>query len=249
MGCLCWCLIVFPAEAQVSIEQVSLTKELEGFKTTAGATFKMETSQTVLLEMDLTPRIDYGWSDNLLFFVGNLGFSERGGETFRNQLFLHGQYRHQLTPTLAVETFFQTARDEFELLRRRYFGGVGLRWRVHREETTETFFGLTPSVGYERLNVTPEDNHPRTTTNVRLATYLVYRLKVNETTTLLNTVYVVPRVDDPEDVRVRDDAVLQVSITDRVALTATFSLKFDSRPPESLPEVVLALNNGLTVTF
>ena len=70
--------------AQVNIEPFTLGREQAGWAGTVGANFKMESNETVLLEIDLSPRVDFSQGRNSVTVVGNLGFSERAGTTFRS---------------------------------------------------------------------------------------------------------------------------------------------------------------------
>jgi hypothetical protein len=48
---------------------------------------------------------------------------------------------------------------------------------------------------------------------------------------LFNTLYVQPRVDDPGDLRVLDEAALVVGLAEHVSLKLAASVRVDTRPP------------------
>lgn len=232
--------------AQVNIEPLS--PERTGWHAQVGANFTMEANETVLLEVDLSPRVDFTRAAQAIAVVGNVGFSERGGTTFRNLFLLHGRYARQLSPTVSAELFARAQRDAFAALSRRLSSGAGVRFKVAADEQASTYAGLSVGVEGERWDVEPADRHPETVRSPRAYGYLAYRVQITETTTLLNAINTTLRLAGGlDEVRVTDTATLQVGISEQVALTASFELAFDNRPPRSQPQVSLALKNGLTI--
>lgn len=250
LGCALAVLCPRNLIAQVNIEPFSLGEDMEGWNSKVGADFKIESNETVLLEVDLAPRVDYAWGKNVVSTVGSLGFGERSGTTFRSQFLLHTRYLRRIDSTTSLEVFTRLARDEFALLNRRIASGGGVRLKISADEESATFAGA--SLGYEgeRWDVEPADRHPETLSDLRTFGYLAYRLQITETTTLLNTLRASLRLaNNLGDGRIADTATLQVEISERVSLNASFGLEYDSRPPRSQPEVSMALANGLVVTL
>lgn len=244
--------VVLPSSAlaQVNIEPFSLGREQTGWEARVGANFKMETNETVLLEIDLSPRVDYTRGKNSVAVVGNLGFSERAGTTFRSLYLLHTRYLREITPTLSAAFFGRVQRDQFALLSNRTSSGAGLRFEVSAEDESATYAGVSFGFEREQLDVAPSNRHPGTISDPRSFAYLAYRLQITENTTLLNTLSTSLRLaGNLEDGRITDTATLEVGISDRVSLTATFAFSYDSRPPQPQPQVSIALTNGLTVSL
>ena len=119
-----------PAAAQItaSIEPFSLGMQEAGWKARVGANFTMEANETVLLAIDLDPRIDYVRGKNSVTVVGNAGFTERGGTTVRNQFLFHTRYLRAVGPRTSTEVFTRARRDRFALINSRLSSGVGLRF-------------------------------------------------------------------------------------------------------------------------
>lgn len=239
-----------PTAAQVNIEPFTLGSEQPGWDAKVGANFKLEANETVLLEIDLSPRVGFSRGQNSVTVVGNLGFSERAGTTFRSLYLLHSRYLREIDSTLSAEVFGRVQRDEFAKLNNRVSSGVGLRLEIAADEESATYAGV--SLGFEReeWSVEPADRHPRTLTDPRSFGYLAYRVQITENTSLLNTLSASLRLNgNLRDGRIADTATMEVGISERVALQVTFGLAYDSRPPRSQPQVSMALTNGLTVTM
>lgn len=238
------------AQGQVNIEPFTLGREAQGWAATVGTNFKLEANETLLLEIDLSPRVDYTSGANTVTAVGELGFSERAGTTFRSLYFFHTRYLRQFSDLLSGEVFARVERDEFALLTNRLASGLGIRVKIAATEGSATFAGVSLGAEREEWDVSASDRHPSSLFDPRSFTYLAYRVQISENTTLLNTVSGSLRLAGQlQDGRIADTATMEVGITDRVALKVTFGLAYDSRPPASQPQVSLALTNGLTVSL
>lgn len=243
-------VIPFAAVGQVNVEPFTLGTSSDGFRARIGANFKMEANETVLLEIDLSPRFDYTTGRHTTSVLGTVEFSERAGNTFRDNALAHLRHLVAIREGVSVEGYGRIRHDTFAALRRRVTGGAGLRFRVATDSVSATYAGVSGAVESELWAVTPEDAHPSEQTDVRTVGYLAYRVTLTETTTLLNTIGASWRMAGTlEDVRVFDAATLQVTITEQVALTAAFGFEYDSRPPQTQPQVTMTIKNGITIQF
>ena len=102
---------------------------------------------------------------------------------------------------------------------------------------------------YENLDGSRIVEHPATVSTARWSNYVHVRLRISDTTYLINTAYVQPVIGDVADYRVLDEASLGVKITKHVLLRTAFVLSYDSEPPDNVEGLDLALRNGLEVTF
>ena len=245
-------LCPLPAAAQITanIEPFSLGQREEGTNTTVGANFTMEANDTVLLEIDLDPRLDYVQGANSVTVVGNVGFSERAGTTIRNQFLVHTRYLRDVGSGVSAEVFTRALRNEFSLINSQVSSGVGLRFEITNSEETSTYAGISGGFQSERLDLDSGADHPNALDDPRGFGYLAYRQQITENTTLLNTLRTGLRLaDDLNDVLLTNSATLEVGVSDNVSLTATFGVELDSQPPGNQPDVSMSLTNGLSVSL
>jgi putative salt-induced outer membrane protein YdiY len=238
------------ALAQVNTEKMRIGDEVEGFQTRAAATFTLRTGNTDVLDLGIGGRVDYRDGPFASFLTGLTQFGEADDRVFLNQAFLHlrGTVRLPGEEWIRPEVFLQTERNESTLLTRRYLAGAGLRLALVTDSTVAVFFGTTPMVEYElldrdRIAVEPE------TTVARWSNYLVLQVELTDLVTFVNTLYAQPRFDRLGDVRVLDEAGLNVQITEALALRVTMNLRYDSEPPADLAPLDFTLRNGLALAF
>jgi len=243
-------LMVLPAVAhgQVNTERMR-APEVEGVRTTLGGTVALRSGNVDLFEIGGTARVDLRQGLHYAFLAGELRYGTKDETPFRDRTFGHLRYAYRLRPRLEAEGFTQLERDGFARLQLRTLVGGGLRVRVVDTETVAVFQGTTPMYEHENLDEKRLVVHPATVSTVRWSNYLSVRLRVAEGAHLNGTVYVQPRLDDVDDVRVLHQATLGVELTDHVRLSVEFDLRYDGRPPDDVEALDLALRNGLQVSF
>jgi hypothetical protein len=237
-----------PAAGQVNTERMRAL-DVEGVRTTLGGTAALQSGNADLFEVGGRARVDARHEPHYAFVAAEGRYGVQDDEPFRDRTFGHLRYNYRLRSWLVAEAFTQLERNGFTLLQLRTLAGGGLRLRYLDTETLKIFQGTTPMYEFENLEGGRVSVHPATVSTVRWSNYLNLRLRVTETTHLLTTVYVQPRLDAARDVRVLHQATLAVGITEHVRLTAEFNLGYDSRPPDAVEDLDLSLRNGLEVSF
>lgn len=247
-ACAAVCLwLALPAAAQVvNTEKLRLSDEVDGVALDIGGTFAYASGNTDYLQLGLGGRTDYRRDRDAAFVVGNLAFQRADGRAFLNEAFVHARYNRMLAPRLVAELFVQTQRNEAQLLERRYLGGAGLRAVVLRGPVGGVAVGVTPMLEIERL--APSANEG-TVGRGRLSTYLTTRLLLGDVVSFSNTVYVQPSMSNWDDLRLFDEAQLDLAVTRYVRLRSRFNVRHDSRPPLGIDPTDVTLSNGIALTF
>lgn len=166
----------------------------------------------------------------------------RAGQTFAdapqgrlvNHHLGHLRMFMRLAPRLSAEAFSQVEVDEMILLRWRQLVGAGLRVRVMQRTGFELYYGTGYVPELEILDHRLFIDQPAGTgpLNVwhRMGHVVDFSIGPGPVK-LINTFYVVPRIDDPLDYRVLDEAALAVSLGEHLSLKIATSVRFDSQPP------------------
>lgn len=236
------------ARAQVNTEQMRAL-DVDGVRAQVGGDVAVQSGNADLFEVGASLRIDARSAGNYTFLVGDVRYGENNGDPFRNRSFVHLRYNRTLGPRVVAEAFNQVERDGFAQLQVRTLLGAGLRLRYIDTETVKLFQGTTPMYEYENLDAAAVQRHPAESSRVRWSNYVNVRIRLTDNTYLLNTVYVQPRLDAFSDVRVLDEATLAVALSERVTLRVRFNLRYDSRPPDTVEDLDIALRNGITVAL
>jgi hypothetical protein len=241
-------LLARPVFGQINTEKLR-SFDVDGFATTLGGDVSLESGNADLFEIGVRSRFDARRGRHYGFLTGEVRYGEEDGQTFRDRSFVHLRYTYRVLPWLVPETFTQVQDDGFKLLQLRVLYGLGVRLRYIDTERIKVFQGTTPMYEYENLDGSRVVDHPVTVSTVRWSNYMNVRLRISDTTYLINTVYVQPVVGNTGDYRVLDEASLGIKITEHVLLRVAFVLNYDSQPPDNVEGLDIALRNGLEVTF
>jgi hypothetical protein len=243
-------LFAVPATAQVNTEAMRIGRNVDGLAATASATFALRAGNADVLDLGLGGRVDYRAGRFTAFLTGSTQFSRAEGRVFLDEAFAHlrGTVRVPGREWIRPEAFLQTERDASTLLTRRYLAGAGLRLELVRDSTAAVYLGSTPMLEYELLNRDRVAVDAEMTVG-RWSNYFVVKLEIADLVTFVNTVYVQPRFGRFSDVRVLDEAGLEMQITAALALRVTLDVRYDSEPPADLDRFDLALRNGLVLNF
>ena len=243
-------LIVFasPAHAQVNIEALRSDDPPLGRSGSFGGDFTLRTGNVDFVQFGFNGR-HYVVSENLTtLIVGNGGIGLLARSRFASSGLLHYRrtYSHEW---ISPEWYAQANYDRAQLLRFRLVGGGGIRTAVARGPWGQFGAGTALMLEHERLELPDSALHPQQTTVVRSSSFLTLRLTSGEGLVVTSTTYLQPDLRARRDVRILENLRLASSITERVALTVSFNLRYDSRPPDGVARIDTVLRTGVTYTY
>lgn len=243
MSSILFVLAAGPCFGQVNVEDQRLARDSSGFGGSINLSIEIERGNSDLTEIGLAPVFAYRSGPNLWFALNSYSFVEAEGGAVVNEGFSHLRYNYDLSRRVVPEMFVQLQYDREQQLERRNLLGGGIRVELVEIKGKALAVGLTAMYEYENLEG-GESVH-----NARNSNYLATRLRINNTMTVSNTVYVQPVFDDWGDIRVLDDMQLSFAIARWLAMTLAVEYRYDSRPPEGVKEYDFSLKNGLKVLF
>lgn len=163
-----------------------------------------------------------------------LGFDDLPQARQINAHLGHLRFFRRLTPWLSAEAFTQVEADELNVLRWRHLFGAGLRVRLVEREGFSAYAGAAYVPELEVLDRALFVSQPggQGPINVWHRVGGVLDVAVGRgPVQLVSTLYVQPRVDDPRDLRVLEEAGLSVSVSERVSVKLVGSVRVDTRSP------------------
>lgn len=235
--------------AQINIERQRIQAEQEGFSGSLEASFTQRTGNSESLLSGLGARLAWARDPWLWFLLGDLRLGSSRGNTFLNRGFFHLRGIREHSPSLAWEGFVQHAYDQFARLRGRSLVGSGPRWTLVGEDEGALHLGIAYMVEWERLRVSPGDPDAPSTRAHRISSYLSGRLPLGKTLDVENTLYVQPRIGNPSDVRVLNEASLQWKGNAPLGFRIGFTLRYDGEPPSGVKKLDTEWVTRLTWEF
>lgn len=187
---------------------------------------------------------------DLVYFVGSQDLGIQPSGRFKNAGFAHLRWTRMWLPRLGSELFVQAQYNEFILLEQRYVGGLGARLEVPLGKVGELALGTAYMLEFED-NAVPEDGpDQRQVLAHRWSSYLSLKAYLSDpAVSVVDTVYVQPRLTDFADYRVLNEAELSVAVTGALALVAGVYLRYDSQPVTGVRKLDVTMENKLRLTF
>lgn len=173
-----------------------------------------------------------------------------GGVAIARKSFEHLRARVTLDCRWRWEAFGQHEYDAFRRLSVRAVSGTGPALQIVKAPRVGALAGAAYLIEHERLDQRAGriDAGARALTS-RASIYVTGTEKVGAGASITQTVYVQPRLTDPDDVRVLGELSVAVKLSKRLALTDGFVAAYDRTPPDGIRRHDTQLTVGLILTL
>lgn len=236
--------------AQVNIEVLRTDSLALGRSGSVGGDMTFQTGNIDFIALNFRGRVYNVTPTQTSLIVGNGGLGFLARSRFSSNGLLH--YRRSYTAISShfdPEWFVQTNYDRSQRLTFRSVAGAGIRTAFAQGEWGQFGAGSSSIVEYERLTLSDSAVHPERTLKVRWSSFLTLRVVPSDSFVITSTTYVQPSLGDFDDYRAVENLRLSASITETLALTISFDLRYDSGPPDGLSGLDTRLRTGVTYTY
>lgn len=241
-------LFTHPLFALVDIAPVEIG-EKAGFSgnitgslaTKRGNTDKDDYSAGVKLQYDESERyVTWG--------VLSYDYGKSSGVKNEDKTYAHLRYIQRLRgEDLCGELFVQTEQDRFKSINNRSLAGAGVRWRFfNSKEWGKGYFGLGGF--YEYINYSDTTINP-TEENGRLNSYVAYTKSFLSASKISYVGYYQPKLDESSDFVTLQSLELLVPVYEKLSLSFSVELDYDSRPPVGIKKRNTAQKTALSWRF
>ena len=228
----------------INTENRRMKQEGEGWTGNVDLGFSMIKNTREILQFSNNTHIQYYRSKSTLMLLNELVLMRVNQDRLLNRGFQHVRYNYEVRPYLIPEAFVQAQYNQLWRIDVRLLAGVGPRFRIYQTDTSRIYWGALVMYEYEQVNQGTTFNR-----DFRFSTYLSGGYTFKENLDFRTITYFQPRVDAWEDFRISTENSLRVGITSKLGFKTTFSLSFDSRPPDDLQDTFYSWVNGLSFKF
>lgn len=244
----------------INTEKLRLDKKDSGWLGDLGLNFGLtrnKAGQTVALGTN--GRIEHVQAQQswLLFGAYNLSQfldvddSEAVPKNFTNNAFGHLRYNRRINPLITWEAFVQGQYDEIQEIEHRFLAGAGPRFRIVEQDSLQLFLGALYMYEDEASNETEFINSEEIERTVfhhdhRLSAYASIGWRIRDAVVVNHVTYFQPRLDLWSDYRISSESSLSVQLSTKLRFNAYFQLVYDTQPPNSVPNTMFVLRNGLS---
>lgn len=237
------------ASAQINVEALRRDDPPPGYSGTLGGDLTVRTGNVDFVQLGLEARLYHVTErvTTLMVADGGLGFLR--SSRFASSGLAHYRQTYAYRPYLSPEWYAQLNYDRSQQLTFRALVGAGGRTEFASGDWGEFGAGSALMFEHERLSLPDTAFHPPRTTTMRWSNFLTLRVVPSETLVITSTTYAQPEFGDPGDIRVLENFRLATSVTDALSLTVSFSLRYDSVPPDGIAPLDTTLRTGVTYTY
>jgi len=247
---LLFAFLALPAHAVVSMESLHLKTPMDGFSGEIDISTGGASGNTNKSNLAAGARVQWHTGIHTSFLVLNHAYGETNYTRDTNRSFLHARHIAQFQERLAGEMFAQAEQDEFARLEFRGLAGGGARLTLtERLEHSAAFLGLGAFYETETTTDVVGTSDSGTHNQWRGNLYLVLKYEVNDKVKLVSSTYYQPVLDSAGDFRLLENAALEVTLTERLALRISIEVRHDSRPPETVEDTDTTYRTGLQFKF
>lgn len=236
------------AAGQINTERLRRPVTQPGVSGAAAAELTVRTGNVDVALLGISGRLERTGTKTNTFLIASGDLGWQGGRRFSDQGLVHLRQAYGWRRAIYPEAFTQVDYDRSRALAFRGLVGAGLRFRLTQGPRWRLYAGTAYMLEVERLDLPPTAIHPARVTAHRWSNYLSANLETARWR-LVATAYVQPRFDAPGDLRLLHDAGLAVPLADGVALTTTFNLRYDSRPPDGVRPTDTTLKTGVALQW
>jgi len=189
-------------------------------------------------------QIEFQHHDKLFLSLTKFKFVKAGEENFVNEGFQHLRYNQNIKHWLVYELFGQLQYNEKVRIRLRGLVGSGLRFLVLDKKKQKAYIGISYMYEYDEESKSLVIHHDQ-----RASSYLSANIKLKDYLSFASTSYYQPLFNDFSDYRLSSESSLIFNISKRLNFKTTFSITYDSRLPEEVPNTIYSMTNGLRYVF
>ncbi len=233
-------------KAQVlNVENLRSEKDSTGFSGSIALNIDLIKNTKNIFSFGNTNYIQYKKDRHLLFFISDIAFKKVDDDAIVDRGSYHLRYNYKWNEWLTFEAFGQSYNNSISKIDKRQLIGAGPRFKLLEKETYKMILGTIFMYEYEKENNDVPIHH----NDYRLSTYFTFTYFPTDNLTFKSTTFFQPRLDQFNDYRINSYNSLTVKLIEKLALSITYVLSYDTYPALTIPNTQYELLNGIVYTF
>jgi putative salt-induced outer membrane protein YdiY len=228
----------------INTEQKRAFQSTDGWVGNADLGFGLTKNVKTILQASSRISAQYHKGKSTLLLLNDLTLLKLDQNAIQNSGFQHVRYNYTVKKFLIPEAFVQAQYNQIWKLDLRFLVGAGPRFQLLRNDSNRVFVGVLAMYEYEKVHGQAVPNR-----DIRMSTYFSLGLGIDKNLTLESITYYQPLFRMPKDFRVSSETSLRIAFTKHLGFKTSFTLNFDSRPPDGLTKSFYNFQNGLTFKF
>ncbi len=248
LGMFFCCLPCSTAFSQVNTEALRPETGDDGMSGNVSISITTKTGNVDYFDASVSAGAAYQWGHNLLFASASGRYAAKRtrddridspdddllstDSRYSNSQLVAARYNRLLGSLTTGEAFVQVEYNEFLMMDLRTLAGLGLRLLLVDDDKASAYAGTGYMAEYERLDPDEISSFEQQVTLAhRMTNYVTFSISPSDNSSISSTSYFQPCIDNPVDYRILNESSLSLELTERLAWTLSFYLRYDSDPP------------------
>jgi len=220
--------------------------------------FRYRNVKEEFIEIENTADVSFRINKHALTIANKLEYSIYGKENLMSGGFIYLEYRNIQHKILAFEPFLQMHWQEIRGMKKKYAGGMNIRWRLLVKQDVGMYAGLGTLYEYEwwsysavsEPSAVPADSEPVKVTQFRGVSYLSVKKQFSDLFDLNVSIYYQPALAVQNiSHRLASSSELTYHINQNFGFTVVYQNIYDSNPVVPIDKIFHDINLGITLSF
>lgn len=230
----------------VHVESKTLAARDEGFNGNLALQANFIQNINDIFQTSNLAHMSYTKGQNSFISVTNHNLTVLNGNNIVNDGYQHFRYIRKVNKTIAFEAFSQGQFNEIIKIKFRGLNGMGPRFSVINNDSTETQLFIGTHYMYEYEEETYEGIINR---HHRLNLFTSFGFEIGKLATVSIIGYYQPDLLHWNDFRTSIEATIDFRLTGKLSFRFQHSLFYDSNPPDEIRNTFYNFRNGLRYSF
>lgn len=235
--------------SQINIEKYNNLNNSKGISGSLSFYASAKTGNTDVQEFGVDGRTNYNGDNFYSFIIGQGEYGWNKGTEYSNNALLHFRFIKKTHKIIKPEIFAQINYNKSRQLLFRTLGGGGFRLSVISDSTSSLSFGSAYMYEYEKLDLEYNSHHPIKVYHHRFSNYISYSSQLSSSSRISIVVYLQPRFDNFNDIKILSENHLGVRLTKQLSLSVNFALRYDSRSPDNVKNLDTNSKIGFSISL
>lgn len=229
----------------VNIESRRLKSDTTGWLGSFGIAVQASKNKVQVLNLSTNAQLEYKAPKSLYLFLVNYDLLKGASQTLQNNLFFHLRYNYKVTSVLRWEAFSQMQHNNLSGIKSRWLLGTGPRFKISGTPKLALYAASLMMYEDEQEIGEPPIHHK----DLRSSNYASASWRPAERAELVSTIFYQPLFRNFSDYRILHELQLNFNFTSNFSFNTTWSLLYDSSPPQQVPAAIYTLKNGIQYKF
>jgi hypothetical protein len=234
-----------PLSAQIlNIESYRIKTDTIGWSGKFGLNFSLYKNTKSIIKIGNNTHIQYKTAKDLFLLLGKYDLLVSDSDNLVDKYILHFRYNYKFSDRTVGEFFLQGQHNAISKIDFRGLIGVGMRFKLSKNEKFRYYLGSTLMYEYENNTL-----YIASDKLIRWSNYFSMSIYPSEQVSIVSTTYYQPAFREFSDYRISTQNALFFKLSKYLSWKTGFNLDYDNKPFAGVPNTQYSLSSGIVYSL